>query len=74
VTNSNQRGLGADEGKPGSSSHPGDAERREQRKIDHGMRAAEIGTLVRVLLLIWEVIRTLFDEHVFPGGGPGPVL
>ena len=37
------------------------------------IRVNEVGTVVRILLLIWEVIRTLIDEHIFPGGGPGPL-
>jgi hypothetical protein len=37
------------------------------------IRVNEVSTVVRVLLLIWEVIRTLIDEHIFPGAGPGPL-
>lgn len=71
MTGPNKHSRGAGEGDSEDSDDTEAVECRERARANRGLRRADLGTLVRVLLLIWEVIRTLIDEHIFPGAGPG---
>ena len=51
-----------------------EAERRERESAERGERTREIGTAVRVVLMLWEIIWTLVREHVLRGTGPGRLL
>jgi hypothetical protein len=48
-----------------------DSEGRERKNPKGGDRMSEFGTAVRVLLLLWDVVRTVIDGHPFLGAGPG---
>jgi hypothetical protein len=74
VTGPNKHSRGAGEGGSSDPGGAGDVERRDRKSANRGTRIGEISTVVRILLLIWEVVRTLIDEHIFPSAGPGHLL
>ena len=71
MTGSDKQSRGSGEGESQDSRDREDVEHSERKRVNRGIQPAEFGTVVRILLLIWEVIRTLIDEHIFPGAGPG---
>jgi hypothetical protein len=51
-----------------------DAKRRERESMKRDERTRAIGTAVRLVLMIWDIVWTIVRERMKGGTGPGRLL